>query len=150
MIDTIIGAAVEVATNDTDREWAVQRPSRSVSVVREAAVPPRGWEAFAECVEQRESGGSPTAVNGSSGAAGLFQLMPAWRHGAPYVVRERLMQFGVGKRQAKAVRVYLTGLGRIERWPSLYQRIVFAEVIEDGLWIHWTLPGSRCNGLVAR
>lgn len=148
MIDLLTGALVEaVATADDRREWAVNRPNRSVSSLRDAALPPRGWEAFADCVEQRESGGSPTAVNSSSGAAGLFQLMPAWRSGAPYIVRERLLQFGVGKQQAKAVRVYLTGLGRIEKWPALYQRVVFAEVIEDGLWHHWTLPGSRCQGL---
>ena len=151
MIEHILGAAVEVArVADSDREWAVQRPSRSVAAVRESALPPRGWEAFAECVEQRESGGSPTIVNKSSGAAGLFQLMPAWRSGAPYIVRERLLQFGASKKQAKAVRVYLSGLGRIEKWPALYQRIVFAEVVEDGLWHHWTLPGSRCQGLVPR
>ena len=147
MIDTLIGAAVELA-HDPYRELVVERPSRSVSVVRNAAVPPRGWHAFAECVEQRESGGSPTAVNKSSGAAGLFQLMPAWRNGAPYIVRERLLQFGATRAQAKAVRIYLSGLGRIEKWPALYQRMVFAEVIEDGLWHHWTLPGSRCQGLV--
>lgn len=147
MIDTLMHAAVEVAANN-DREWAVSRPSRSVSAVRAAAEPPPGWAAFAECVERRESGGSPTAVNRSSGAAGLFQLMPAWRTGAPYIVRERLLQFGSSRKQAKAVRVYLTGLGRIERWPALYQRIAFAEVVEDGLWRHWTLPGSRCQGLV--
>lgn len=147
MMETLLGAALELA-HDPDRELVVERPSRSVSVVRNAAVPPRGWHAFAECVEQRESGGSPTAVNKSSGAAGLFQLMPAWRNGAPYIVRERLLQFGATRAQAKAVRIYLSGLGRIEKWPALYQRMVFAEVVEDGLWNHWTLPGSRCQGLV--
>lgn len=147
MMETLLGAALELA-HDHDRELVVERPSRSVSVVRNASAPPRGWHAFAECVEQRESGGSSTAVNKSSGAAGLFQLMPAWRSGAPYIVRERLLQFGATRAQAKAVRIYLSGLGRIEKWPALYQRMVFAEVVEDGLWHHWTLPGSRCQGLV--
>jgi len=148
MIDALIASAVLMLPAETDRGWAVERPSRSVSVVRNAARPPRGWRAFADCVEQRESGGSPTAVNKSSGAAGLFQLMPAWRSGAPYIVRERLLQFGATRAQAKAVRIYLSSLGRIEKWPALYQRIAFAEVVEDGLWHHWALSGSRCQALV--
>ena len=42
MIEHILGAAVEVArVADSDREWAVQRPSRSVSAIREAAEPLR-------------------------------------------------------------------------------------------------------------
>jgi hypothetical protein len=137
------------ATDPDDRAWAVNRPSRAVPAVRTASLPPRSWAGFAACVEDRESGGNPTILNRQgSGAAGLFQFMPAWRHGAPYIVRERLLQFGATKRQAKAVREYLTGLGRIERWPALYQRIAFAEVLEDGLWKHWHLAGSRCNSLV--
>jgi len=74
--------------------------------------------------------------------------MPPWRHGGPYNVRERLLQFGATRTQAKAVRVYLTGLGRIEKWPALYQRIAFAEALDDGIWHHWSLTGSRCNALV--
>lgn len=37
------------------------------------------WKGYASCAEkiaQRESGLKPTAVNGGSGATGLFQLMP--------------------------------------------------------------------------
>lgn len=132
-----------------DREWAVQRPSRSVAAIRSAATVPAGWQAFAACVEERESGGNPTVLNhAGSGAAGLFQFMPGWRHGAPYIVRERLLQFGASKAQVKAVREYLTRLGRIEKYPALYQRILFAEVLDDGLWKHWSLPGSRCQSLV--
>lgn len=147
MIDLLVGAAVETASTDTDREWAAARPDRSVSAVREAVTPPSGWGAFAACVEQRESGGSPTALN-ASGAAGLFQFMPAWRSSLPYIVAERLKQFGASKRQAKSVRVYLQGVGRVEKYPALYQRIAFAEVLDDGAWQHWTLRGSRCEGLV--
>ena len=148
MFDTLLAAAVEVATN-ADREWSVARPSRSTpSAIREAIVPPKGWEAFARCVEQRESKGQAGVVNASSGAAGLFQFMPAWRHGAPYIVRERLVQFGMKPKQARQVRVYLSRLGRIEKWPALYQRVAFAEVIEDGEWTHWALAGSACQRLV--
>jgi hypothetical protein len=148
MIETLTGALVEVAANDTDRELSVARPSRSVSAVRDAATVPPGWEAFAECVEQRESGGNPRVLNhAGSGAAGLFQLMPPWRQGGPYNVRERLLQYGATKKQAKAVRVYLSDRP-IHQWPALYQRIVFAEALDDGIWRHWYLAGSRCNGLV--
>ena len=151
MIDAIIGAAVEVASDITDRDLHVARPSRSVSAVRRAATPPTGWSAFASCVEHRESHGNPRAVN-PSGAAGLFQFMPNWRHGAPYIVRERLMQFGTSGTQARSVRLYLSRLGRIEKYPALYQRIAFAEVIEDGgrsaALRHWGLAGSRCQALV--
>ena len=87
-------------------------------------------------------------VNRGSGAAGLFQFMPAWRSSLPYIVAERLKQHGLPKPQAKQVRLYLTKLGRVEKYPALYQRVAFAEVIEDGGWRHWTLGGSRCQGLV--
>lgn len=149
ILDALLALALAAPADPVtpDREAAATRPSRSAPALRSAAAVPRGWGAFAACVEQRESGGSPTAVNSSSGAAGLFQLLPAWRHGAPYIVRERLRQFGYTAAQARTVRVYLTGLHYIERWPAMYQRVLFAEVIEDGLWTHWTLPGSRCEGL---
>jgi len=135
----------------SDRAWSVERPSRGAQagVVRAAATPPRGWAAFAACVEHRESKGHPGILNHEgSGAAGLFQFMPDWRHGAPFIVRERLIQFGLPKPIARQVRIHLTRLSRIERWPALYQRIAFAEVIEDGGWRHWSLRGSHCNTLV--
>lgn len=134
-----------------DRAWSVQRPTRGAhaTAMRQAASPPRGWAAFAACVEHRESKGHAGILNHEgSGAAGLFQFMPDWRHGAPYIVRERLIQFGAPAGVARQVRLYLTSLRRIERWPALYQRIAFAEVLEDGGWRHWSLRGSRCNTLV--
>lgn len=33
---------------------------------------------YALCIIKWESGGNPNAVNSSSGAAGLFQIMPFW------------------------------------------------------------------------
>lgn len=148
-LEILTGALVEAVARDDDRrEWAVDRPSRSVSALREASTPPPGWAEFAECVEQRESGGNPTILNREgSGAAGLFQLMPGWRSGGPWNVRERLLKFGVPRKQAKAVREYLAARP-IHTWPALYQRIAFAEVLDDGLWKHWHLAGSRCNSLV--
>jgi hypothetical protein len=148
-LEILTGALVEAVTRiDDGREWAVARPSRSVSALREASTPPPGWAEFAECVEQRESGGNPTILNRQgSGAAGLFQLMPGWRSGGPWNVRERLLKFGVPRKQAKAVREYLAARP-IHTWPALYQRIVFAEALDDGIWKHWYLAGSRCNSLV--
>lgn len=150
MLDTLLAAAVEVAYSADDREWSVARPSRSApGAVRQAVTPPKGWEAFARCVEWRESKGNAGILNAQgSGAAGLFQFMPNWRHGLPYIVRERLVQFGMDKATARKVRVHLSGLKRIERYPAVYQRIAFAEVLEDGEWEHWALAGSKCQGLV--
>lgn len=133
----------------TDRPFAAARPNRGAHsrTVALAALPPKGWERFAACVINRESHGSPTILNGEgSGAAGLVQFMPDWRHGLPYIVRERLIQFGMPKALARSVRVYLSRLHYIDRYPEVYQRIGFAEVLEDGEWGHWS--GHTCNGLV--
>lgn len=132
---------------NADREWSVARPNRGAHarVVARASTVPHGWERFARCVENRESHGNPTVLNHEgSGAAGLFQLMPPWRHGGPYNARERLIRFGMPKPAAKAVRVYLSSRP-IHRWPAIYQRVVFAEALDDGLWWHWS--GHTCNGL---
>jgi hypothetical protein len=99
-------------------------------------------------VEWRESNGRRDVVNGSSGAAGLHQWMPAWRKSLPYVVSERLKQFGMPAKQRAKVRAHLFRVHYIHRYPAVYQRVAFAEVLDDGLWVHWTLPGSRCQGLV--
>jgi len=61
VIDTLIGAAVEAASQPT-ADFNVARPAQS-ELMRRAARVPRGWEAFAACVEHRESRGIPT--NGS-------------------------------------------------------------------------------------
>lgn len=143
MFDVLIGAAIE-ATNH-DREWAAQRPSRATySVARDASQVPDGWEDFARCVEQRESNGQAGVVNSSSGAAGLFQFMPAWRTGLPYMVRDRLVRFGMPKAIARQIRLDLSAT-RIEDWNPIWQRIGFAEVIDRGGDEHWTLRGSRCE-----
>lgn len=155
ILDAIVALALHAApepdapttTAAHSREWAVNRPTRGAHArtVSLAATVPHGWERFARCVENRESHGNPTVLNHEgSGAAGLFQLMPPWRHGGPYNARERLIRFGMPKPQAKAVRVYLSSRP-IHRWPAIYQRVVFAEALDDGLWWHWS--GHTCNGL---
>ena len=157
ILDALIALALHAApepdapttTAAHSREWAVSRPTRGAharTVVRASTVPPR-WRPFAACVESRESHGNPHALN-NSGAAGLFQFMPAWRASLPYVISQRLGRFGAPPAVRKAVRTYLFRVHYIEKYPSIYQRIAFAEVLDDGLWHHWTLPGSRCEGLV--
>ncbi|MDO8308594.1 MAG: transglycosylase SLT domain-containing protein [Actinomycetota bacterium] len=135
-------------TTSDAREWSVQRPNRGAysRLVALASLPPRGWEAFAACVIRRESHGNPSVLNHEgSGAAGLVQFMPDWRHGAPFIVRERLIQFGMPAKVARTVRLYLSKVHYIHKYPEVYQRIAFAEVLEDGEWRHWS--GHTCNGL---
>ena len=161
MIPTVVAAAVEVLTDPTPPASAPHavsagrvpgRPSRAAGsrVVAAAAVLPERWRAFGACVEARESHSNPRAVNASSGAAGIFQLMPNWRHGAPYVLARALKAHGASAAYARSVRLSLPE--RIERWPERYQRAVFAQVLAEGgraaALRHWGLAGSRCDGLV--
>jgi hypothetical protein len=155
MIETILSAAVEVATDDR-REWAVNRPSRSVSVVRNASTVPTTFRAFAACVLDRESGGTldrPQSGAGAlntagSSAAGRWQYLRAWRTGLPYMVRDQLRDHGATRKQAKAVRVLLSGLP-INQWPGVYQDMGFIETVERGGWFHWR-NGDRCDRLAPR
>jgi hypothetical protein len=145
MLDLVIGAAVEVAANDDRREWAVQRPSRSVAVVRSASRVPARWQRFHDCVVQRESGGSPSARNPRSSAQGLYQFLDrSWRPGLSHMVAERLRDNGASRAQAKAVRSWLAGR-EIATWPAVYQTVGFVEVVTRGGSFHWRLAGSRCE-----
>lgn len=145
MIDTLISAAVEVAAQADDREWAVARPSRSVSAVRDSIRIPARWQRFHDCVVQRESGGSPTARNPRSSAQGTYQFLDRlWRQSLASQVAARLRDHGASKAQATAVRVWLQGR-EIATWPAHYQRAGFLEVVERGGSYHWRLPGSVCE-----
>lgn len=151
MIDTILSAAVEVATDD--RQFAVDRPSRGVhsTAMRRAATVPSRWRAFASCVSERESGGSYTARNTSgSSASGRWQLLDrTWRinGGIHYTVSKRLKAVGVPAGVRAVVRDYLHATP-IYRWPAPYQDAAFVQIVSEGGWKHWYLAGSRCNGLV--
>ncbi len=145
MIDTILSAAVEVATDD--RQFAVDRPSRGVhsTAMRRAATVPGRWRAFHDCVAQRESGGSPSARNPRSSAQGTYQFLDrSWRHGLSFMVRDRLVRVGVPKPVARDVRRWL-GSREIATWPALYQTVGFVEVVERGGSYHWRLAGSKCE-----
>lgn len=154
MLDTIIGAAVELA--HADRQINLEQPSRGAysSPVRASARVPQPWQAFARCVLKRESGASldnwdsrEHARNTSSSAAGRWQYLQAWQHGGSFMVRDRLVQFGMPRDQAKRVRAYLSQQP-IHRWPGELQDVLFNEVIERGGWRHWFSGGSPCNAMV--
>jgi len=155
VIETLTGALVEVAANDTDRELSVARPSRSVSGVRDASRVPHQWRPFAACVLDRESGATLDrrqsgvgARNPSSSASGRWQMLDAsgWRSGGAWMVQKRLVRFGAPRSQAKAVRVYLARTP-ISRWDGLWQDVAAFESLESGGWRHWA-NGDRCDRLV--
>lgn len=146
---------VLLAGNREAREWALNRPSRGTwaGPVRASAAVPSRWRSFAECVLRRESGGvlhnkqsREDARNGVSTASGRWQFLQAWQHGGSFMVRDRLIRFGMPQAKAREVRKHL-GSKPIYQWDGWYQDILFNEVIERGGWHHWT-GGRGCNALV--
>lgn len=153
MLETLVAViAMNVPNVAAEREWLVGHPVQGSysRIVREAATPPDGYESFVTCVLKRESGATleprssgKGALNRSSGAAGRWQFLPAWQHGLPYMVKDRLVQFGMPKRRAQEVRVYLSAMP-INQWPGWYQDIGAFEVLERGGRHHWYGGGHRC------
>lgn len=156
MFDALITVlALSLPSLNNDREWAVNRPSRGVSTaalaVTRAATPPPSVYRWAACVLDRESGGTfdrrQSGVGSlnleGSGAAGRWQFMPGWRHGLPYMIKDRLVQFGMPKKQARQVRLYLSDLHYINRYPGIYQDVGMLEVVERGGAFHW--DGHTCG-----
>ena len=152
MIEVLIASAVlALGPADSDREWAANRPTRGAHsrVVTQAAQPPARLVRWATCVLDRESGGtfdrrqSGVGALNPSGAAGRWQFMPAWRNGLPYMIRDRLVQFGMPKKQARQVRIYLSDLHYINRYPGVYQDIGMLEVVSRGGAFHW--DGHTCG-----
>jgi hypothetical protein len=141
-------AVALMVTPDPDRQPAPSRATVTRSIAA-ASVPPRRWWPFARCVAERESGGSPTAQNPTSSAAGKWQFLDSqWRTGLAHMVRSRLIAHGVPFAQAKRIRLELSATP-IHRWPERLQDVGFAAVIvTPGGWRHWALAGSRCNALV--
>ena len=129
-----------------------------VSPATSAAVIPADQQAYAHCVSQRESHGNYRAINRDeqgrkqpSSARGRWQFIQSdWGHGLPYMVAERLREFGAGARAARAVRIELQQM-TIDRWPAVLQDVAFMAVLNArGKWSgtkHWHLKGSRCNSL---
>lgn len=115
-----------------------------------ADLPPAQHE-FRECVAQRESGGSYTAVNRDepSTASGRYQFLDAkWRKGLAYMVADRLRDHGATGVKPLRVRLQATP---ISKWPPIMQDVGFAAVLNArgpwSGWRHWHYPGSACNRL---
>lgn len=145
MLDLITAAAVEVASNDTDRELSVARPSRSVSAVRKAATVPARLAKWEACVANRESHRNPKARNPRSSAQGTYQFLDRlWRTSLASQVAARLRDHGLPRHQSRLVRDYLSA-HEIATWPGVYQTIGFLEVNARGGSYHWRLAGSTCE-----
>jgi hypothetical protein len=135
------------------RAVALNRPSRggSARIIQKAATVPPKWRGFAACVLSRESGGSLDRIqsgvgarNPNSSASGRWQFLDnSWRRGLSFMVRDRLIQFGMPKAQARQVRLYL-GARPISQWHGYWQDIGFNEVIERGGSYHWNGGSHSC------
>lgn len=148
MIGTIAAVALVatsfVGTPDSaERTWHHTKPSRGIhaDVVKEAAQIPKKHRSWAMCVSKRESHHNYRARNPRSSAAGRWQFLDtAWRQGLSHMVRDRLVEHGMPKQQAKKVRAYLADRN-IAKWPGPYQDIGFNEVVARGGKHHWAGPG---------
>lgn len=122
------------------------------TAVAAAADIPTHQQAFAECVSQRESHGNYRARGDHSSARGRWQFLDLqWRRGLSFMVTERLVKFGMPKRDARQLRTRLQATS-IDKWKPHYQDAAFIAVLNaNGPWTgwrHWYLSGSRCNSLV--
>lgn len=145
--------ALAIPSDSSDREWAVNRPSRGTqaSVVLKAATVPASIRSFASCVINRESGGNLNdttsgmgARNPVSSASGRWQFLDtSWRRGLSFMVRDRLVQFGMPKANAREAREWL-GAHHISTWPGILQDVGFVEVMERGGKHHWNGGPHSC------
>lgn len=95
MIDTLMHAAVEVAAHDSDREWAVQRPSRGGAGRYLDSNVPEVWAGVPDrvrsiwlCIRKHESltAGHYRAANPTSSARGAGQwIRSTWQGVARWV-----------------------------------------------------------------
>lgn len=149
MIDALLLTTALTLTND--RILSVEQPSRGdhSSIIKEASRVPAKWQKFTRCILARESGATLERIqsgvgarNPNSSASGRFQFLDrAWREGLAFMVRDRLIQFGMPKPQARQVREYLTRQP-IYKWHGYWQQIGYVEVIERGGAHHWS--GGSC------
>lgn len=120
-------------------------------VLLSAATVPRSLRPWAACVLNRESGGTLNdrtsgqgARNPVSSASGRWQFLDtSWRSGLSFMVRDRLIRFGMPKAQAREVRLYL-GARPISEWHGLWQDIGFLEVMARGGKHHWSGGSHSC------
>lgn len=163
MIETLLALALHLpdSTNGTggqtvsdstatSREVSLQRPSRGAysSAIRKAATVPARHRAWAACVLDRESGGTldrkhtgENARNPESTAAGRWQFLKPWQHGGSFMVKDRLVRYGMPQEQARKVREYLAKTP-INLWDGYWQDILFNEAVHRGGKHHWN--GGSC------
>jgi len=127
VIEHIAGVVLSAALQQTTQPTVVptwQRISRKYQDNR--------YEKFRRCVVKRESEGIPTVVNHRSGAAGLYQFMPAWRRSL--VRRLHIPQYRH------------TG---IHHWPANIQTAGFWLVLDHGLGArNWSGGRYDCTHLL--
>lgn len=147
-----VSTTAKTASSRDDRQVALNRPSRGAHsrVVAEAARIPNGIRDWAACVIDRESGGTLDRIqsgvgarNPSSSASGRFQFLDrSWRRGLSFMVRDRLVEFGMPRADARQVRTYLAARP-IYQWHGYWQQIGFVEVVQRGGAFHWR--GHSCG-----
>ena len=147
MLEFLTGALVEaVATADDRREWAVNRPSRGAHsrIVQQAATFPQSMRACVAAIYKRESGATLDdrtsgmgARNPASSASGRGQwLDTSWRRPLSFHVRDRLIEFGMPKRDARQARAWLEAT-HISQWPGILQDVGMIETVERGGYGPW-------------
>ena len=118
----------------------------------EAAEVPKKWRPFAACVLDRESGATLEKIQSGAGArnpnstaSGRFQFLnSSWNEPLPYMVADRLKEFGVPKSVAMEIRLDLQHRP-IYKWHGYWQQVGFLAVVsEDGGWRHWR-GGNGCD-----
>jgi hypothetical protein len=121
------------------------------TVLHGAAQIPQQHQRFAACVSNRESHGNYRAKGDVSSARGRWQFLDhQWRSGLSFMVRDRLVTFGMPKAHAGNIRRQLLAKP-IDKWTPVLQDIAFVSVIthRDG-WRHWYIAGSKCNALAVK
>lgn len=152
-MDIVMGAAM---SPDVDKLISKPMKTKHASVVAGAAQVPGTWRPFAACVVDRESGGDldtrtgkgsgERAANPTSSARGRWQFMKPWQRGGSFMVRDRLIRFGMPKKDAKALRRELE-FTPIDEWSGYLQDVLAVEVLtqHDG-WYHWKY-NDKCDRL---
>ena len=123
------------------------------NIMHHAATIPAKHQPFAACVSNRESHGNSRAKGDVSSARGRWQFLDRqWRvtGGLTFMVRDRLVRFGMKTRYANTIRVQLQHTP-IDRWAPVLQDVAFVSVITHrGGYRHWYIAGSKCNALAVK
>lgn len=122
-------------------------------IMHTAAVIPAKHQPYAACVSNRESHGNYKAKGDVSTARGRWQFLDRqWRitGGLTYMVRDRLLTFGMNKKDANSIRQHLQHTP-IDKWAPVLQDVAFVSVISHkGGYRHWYIAGSKCNALAVK